>query len=460
MALEVVQEYCPKEIWGLDHSSSSHKSFTMERGEIDATTSIGDIQGDDDEEDNDRNREMETRRPAAVESHIFHSAPGFKTSLSFSNLTLSKIRPSLHIRRKREGSSPGPPVLHAQPGVKATANYPQPSTSAPSPGAGNRGGGGISPRWKWWQGKSSPDAPPQPRRPSMPVISRISRYSIKGGRHLDSQNEDTILCDADVMAGLGRFDQQVGLFGVFDGHGGCTCSYHCLEVFPKHFRASSAWADLEMREDSLEALSVEEIEKVLVKALEDAMEATQKSFEVLAKANNDHTGSCAIVSAVCSGVIVTANCGDSCAFLYTVEGEKQIVRSTARHNASNHNELVRVSAHGGWFNGLRLMGSLLPTRAIGDMDVRNLKEGVLISIPQIHTALVSPVSSSDIGALVIASDGLWDAPNAANVVNALKANMRKQARSLATINIAESLARDAVRAGSDDDTSVIVVLLS
>jgi Protein phosphatase 2C len=175
--------------------------------------------------------------------------------------------------------------------------------------------------------KSSPGktTPPGARTPlRTPSIARVTSHTITGARHLDSVNEDQVLCEGDVFAGSDVCSRRVGLFGVFDGHGGAGCSLHAVAAFPKHFKQSSVWEDLKGALPGDAAA----VEKVLVKALEEAFTRTAQEFEAQATAADDSSGSCALVAAFCDGVIVTANAGDSKGLVYTKQGDRQAVRST------------------------------------------------------------------------------------------------------------------------------------
>jgi Protein phosphatase 2C len=175
--------------------------------------------------------------------------------------------------------------------------------------------------------KSSPGktTPPGQRTPlRTPSIARVTSHTITGARHLDSVNEDQVLCEGDVFAGSDVCSRRVGLFGVFDGHGGAGCSLHAVRVFPTHFKQSAAWEDLKGALPGDAAA----VEKVLVKALEEAFTRTAQEFEQQATAADDSSGSCALVAAFCDGVIVTANAGDSKGLVYTKQGDRQAVRST------------------------------------------------------------------------------------------------------------------------------------
>eukprot|EP00611_Tribonema_gayanum_P008138 TRINITY_DN17598_c0_g1_i1.p1 TRINITY_DN17598_c0_g1~~TRINITY_DN17598_c0_g1_i1.p1 ORF type:complete len:464 (+),score=146.98 TRINITY_DN17598_c0_g1_i1:195-1586(+) len=293
-----------------------------------------------------------------------------------------------------------------------------------------------------------------PRNSCAPVISRVSSHSTTGLRHANGENEDQLLIECDVFANCDACDRTVALLGVFDGHGGAACAKAAVKVFPEHFRRAAAWEGL----PGALPHDASTLERILVGALEEAFARTAGDFEAGA-AEVDCSGACALVSAVCDGVVVTANLGDSKAIMYVKEGDKQSVRSTARHNCMNPDEVARVCAAGGHFVDNRLLGVLLPTRALGDLDFHRLAPGVLSARPQFQVVHLRPLARGDAAALLLASDGVWDFCDTAHVVAALKAGMKRQAKALATVNIAENVVGNAIRSGSDDDTSVIAVLL-
>jgi serine/threonine protein phosphatase PrpC len=153
---------------------------------------------------------------------------------------------------------------------------------------------------------------------------RISSHTIRGARHANGVNEDQLMCEPDVFAGSDACTRNVGLFGLFDGHGGITCAAFAAGAMPQRFRESEAW-------DALRGAvpgDATAVERVLVGALEHAFFAVAREFEAMAEAQNNSSGACGLVAAVCEGVVVIANVGDSKAIMYVREGDKQSVRST------------------------------------------------------------------------------------------------------------------------------------
>jgi len=291
-----------------------------------------------------------------------------------------------------------------------------------------------------------------------PRTSRISSHTVKGLKHLDCGNEDEILIECDLFSEDEATNLQVGLFGVFDGHGGSKCSATISKILPKHFKQSDAWRILD--EEAAEESDL--VEKVLVRALKYAFQASAEEFDEIAKAANDFSGSCALVAAICNGVVVTANLGDSRAIIYLKDGDKKSARSTARHNISNRDEFNRCIAAGGFFHKERLFGCLLPTRAFGNLDCRSeYPAGILSSIPDFqfmklkHEVLSVPGNAC---AMVLASDGLWDFVEVPEVMKILANGLKKQKKQLETVEIAETMVESALKNGSDDDITTIVVV--
>jgi serine/threonine protein phosphatase PrpC len=140
-----------------------------------------------------------------------------------------------------------------------------------------------------------------------------------------------------------------------------------------------------------------------------------------------------------------ANVGDSTAVL--IDSSFQGHQLSFDHRPTDVKEVLRVEAEGGFVSRGRVNGQLGVSRALGD---HWLKSSGVSASPHIVTRDVS----NDI-ALVIASDGLWDALQATDVAMLIE----RKITDLSPDRLADMLVREAQRAGSTDNISCVVCLL-
>ncbi|KAK9918687.1 hypothetical protein WJX75_005997 [Coccomyxa subellipsoidea] len=190
-------------------------------------------------------------------------------------------------------------------------------------------------------------------------------------------------------------------------------------------------------------------------ALTDAFNRTDEEF---GKADNAAlVGTTAVVALVGSRQLYVANCGDSRAVL--CRGGAAIAL-TDDHKAAREDETARVEAAGGqilFWNGVRVMGVLAVSRAIGDHCLRPF----VIAQPEVTILGRRP----DDEILLLASDGLWDVLSNQEACTLAKrclrrARQRGASRQSAARIAATVLTRAAVDRGSRDNVTVVVVDLA
>lgn len=214
--------------------------------------------------------------------------------------------------------------------------------------------------------------------------------------------------------------------------------------------------DNTLQSHSLEGIpcTAETVEAALSKAfhLTDQEFGAMGGYEHLAL-----VGTTAVVTLVGSRMIYVANCGDSRAVLCR---DGHALPLTDDHKAAREDETARVEAAGGqvlFWNGVRVMGLLAVSRAIGDHSLRPY----VIAEPEV--TIVQRHTADEL--LVLASDGLWDVltnQEACTLAKkcVLRARQRGSSRQSAARVAATVLARAAVDRGSRDNVTVVVVDLS
>ena len=264
--------------------------------------------------------------------------------------------------------------------------------------------------------------------------------------------------------------EQIHFFGVFDGHGGADAAHHCQETMHERLKeailASCPRATMEraatMGRGFLDDQTFSELEasicssETFSNALAQAFKVTDEEF---AKLSGDEeelalVGTTAVVTLLSSQSIYVANAGDSRAVLLR---NGTAMALTDDHKAAREDETARVEAAGGqilFWNGVRVMGLLAVSRAIGDHSLRPY----VIADPEV-TVMNRHVGDE---LLVMASDGLWDVitnQEACSLAKKclLRARQKGSTRENAARVAATVLTRAAVDRGSRDNVTVLVI---
>ncbi|CAM9383995.1 unnamed protein product [Discosporangium mesarthrocarpum] len=316
----------------------------------------------------------------------------------------------------------------------------------------------------------------------------VSTRSIRGFMHSARWNEDAFTVTQDLFAIEGAPNRppllgKVGLFAVFDGHGGRECSDFIASVMPAAVVQSPAWEKVRLimrggeefvddNDTTAFCPSIpfngdreELLRSVLIQALEDGFRTAEVTFEEYSSGTGLTCGSTGVVALMCDNWLAIANVGDSGA-LYFNHGDikkcsqEPLIVQTKLHDYQNMEERSRVEKAGGYFSRGRLLGQLEPSRSFGDLDMRRLKDGALISTPEIITQRICPTDGNAF--LVMATDGLWDCVSPEKVIKLVQSGARRQVKKKAgdkPVQVAASLTRAAQSAEEGDDVTVVVVLI-
>ena len=282
--------------------------------------------------------------------------------------------------------------------------------------------------------------------------------------------------------------EQIHFFGVFDGHGGADAAHHCQVTMHERLKeailascpkdamarvqsaaaASKTNAQTLGASDAMDALGAlgddafSELEasicssQTFSKALARAFKVTDEEFAKLSGAEEELAlvGTTAVVTLLSSQSMYVANAGDSRAVLLR---SGVAMALTDDHKAAREDETARVEAAGGqilFWNGVRVMGLLAVSRAIGDHSLRPY----VIADPEVTVVNRHPGDEL----MVMASDGLWDVitnQEACSLAKKclLRARQKGSTRENAAKVAATVLTRAAVDRGSRDNVTVLVI---
>lgn len=176
-----------------------------------------------------------------------------------------------------------------------------------------------------------------------------------------------------------------GLFGVLDGHGGSQAVKMVFNKFAEVISTQlSNWVNSSVNESLLNAFI--EMDECLKNNLKEAdKQGTTATIVYICQENGKKYAYC-------------ANVGDSTCYALYNESVAKISRD---HRCSDKDEVIRVKENGGLICQKRVMGSLMITRSIGDLEYREFGVSCIPDIKKIEI-------TDDLRYLVIASDGVWD----------------------------------------------------
>jgi len=253
----------------------------------------------------------------------------------------------------------------------------------------------------------------------------------KNAKHRRRMEDEHMLVDK-----FGGVDSQA-FFGVYDGHGGHSAAAFCktrLHTAYEEFIKNCSDTDL------VDSEKISEISKSSYKLTDEEMKESVPA-----------AGACVVTTIVRTvnshRYLYVANAGDSRAVLSRA-GKAQ--RLTHDHKPSDEPEKQRIADMKGFIDGDgRVNGLVAITRALGDHHMKGPGKDFILAEP--YTQLIEINEDDDY--LILACDGVWDVVEdqaAIELVRGLTGNCTAKAKSLVS---------HAIKAGSTDNVSVIVVQL-
>ncbi|PKA63916.1 putative protein phosphatase 2C 59 [Apostasia shenzhenica] len=217
----------------------------------------------------------------------------------------------------------------------------------------------------------------------------------------------------------------IGLFGVFDGHGGArTAEYVKQNLFSNMIKLPTFISDTRS-------------------AIVDAHRKTDSEFLKSENIQNHDAGSTASTAVLVGDRLLVANVGDSRAVICR---DGNAIAVSQDHKPHLADERKRIEDAGGfvmWAGGTwRVCGVLALSRAFGD---KHLKQFV-VADPDIQEELVD----DSLEFLILASDGLWDVVGNEEAVEMIKAIDDPE-------EAAKRLVEESHRRGSYDNVTCVVV---
>jgi len=315
-------------------------------------------------------------------------------------------------------------------------------------------------------------------------IGQIKSYAFNSYHGLvKAENEDRICVNTLLKKPHNKKIQQwprISFFGVFDGHGGETCS-----SFLKHNFLNFLIEDKSFPID---------IKEAIINAVEKAEKEFNRKYVDMLNNNIDFSGSCACIVLIIECKIYVINIGDSRAIMSLNNGNK-IQPLTIDHKPNNPKEFDRITKIGGKvyvdqdlendrsleklkviekeneFDNFLLDGvifriypsHLAVARTIGDIKAKDKYygglNGEIISTPDIYTYEIS----SNMDFIIIGCDGIFDNLSNEDIIDTAWfaidncSHERKYDIHLISLDICNMIIKNAMDKLSSDNLSVIVI---
>jgi len=217
--------------------------------------------------------------------------------------------------------------------------------------------------------------------------------------------------------------QIIGLFGVFDGHGGAKVAEYVKEnLFNNLVSHPKFMSDTKV-------------------AIDDAYKSTDSEF-LESDSSQNQCGSTASTAVLVGDRLFVANVGDSRAIICR---EGNAIPVSKDHKPDQTDERQRIEGAGGfvmWAGTWRVGGVLAVSRAFGD---KLLKQYVVVD-PEIREEAVDDTLEF----LILASDGLWDVVSNEEAVAMTRSIQDPE-------EAAKKLLQEAYKRESSDNITCVVV---
>ena len=236
-------------------------------------------------------------------------------------------------------------------------------------------------------------------------------------------------------------------FGVFDGHGGNNCAKFVANSLP------TLLCELEMRNniDKRAPFSNDNV-------IEQAFLSLDKQY---LESDTDSSGSTATTCIIRKFdnilELICINLGDSRTVLHN--GIETIPLSVD-HKPDTPSERKRIKRAGGYVRDGRVLGELSVSRAFGDSDLKfwedaDLRDIPVTSLPDITRTIIK-LGDGSWKFLCLACDGVWDVCSNDEIMNLI---LEKLKSGVDLLKIAKDVVKFAIENGSDDNVSVIIIVL-
>lgn len=241
--------------------------------------------------------------------------------------------------------------------------------------------------------------------------TKVFKYSTQG--HRDYMEDEFFI----------KKNDDFEFYAIFDGHGGGRVSKYLKKYMYPEFCKIKTWSKRD----------VNKVFNSINKKMQDRLKS--KAMEM---------GSTTLITLIKKNTIYIINLGDCRVISY---GSK-IEQLSVDHKPNSKDERKRIKDLGGqiYNDGYEWrVGNLSVSRSFGDLDTAPY----ISHIPEIFKRKISKNDKI----IIMGSDGLFESLSNCNIVQFVKKNLEKNK------NIAKQLVEYAIKKGSQDNITAIVILL-
>lgn len=277
-----------------------------------------------------------------------------------------------------------------------------------------------------------------------------SFHAERQGEREEMQDALTLLDDCtDDFASFncGHPIDRVSFFGLYDGHGGRRASTFVKENLYTYIKNN-------FPNDVVEKFDAE-LKKRITKAFKETDDAF--IYKASQETPNWRDGSTATCVLAINNILYVPNVGDSKTIIVreTKEGKSSILSLTKDHSPTDYEERQRIQNAGGFVRDGRVQGVLEVSRAFGDAKFKKY----VTCTPDITKCTLTENDQF----LIIACDGLWKGFRIQDAVTYIKDILKDS--SISDIDeryekACSNVASEAIRRGSSDNVSVVLVRIS
>ena len=250
--------------------------------------------------------------------------------------------------------------------------------------------------------------------------------TIKGRRESNEDRHNIIL----NINELNKTINNINLLGIYDGHGGTFVSSFLEKNIPIFYTHPKIQTPISKPvHDKIFNI----LQKKILTYEQGQICGSTCLINIIFKIKNEY-------------YMNIVNLGDSRMIIIYKDGSfKQI---TTDHKPDDKIEKKRIKQMGGLIysdsEGVMRIGDLSLSRAFGDGD----NAPYISHIPDVHNEKITP----DIKYIIMACDGLWDVVNNGEINKILDICVEKNSK-----NLASDLAKYALKKGSTDNISIIII---
>ena len=261
----------------------------------------------------------------------------------------------------------------------------------------------------------------------------------------------------DAHIAIPNFDEDKGLFAVFDGHGGPEVAKYCAKYLPIKLLENEKYKN-KAYQKALEEVFLE-LDQDLLK---DTNNSLLSEFKMNAGEEKSIAGCTAVVCLIVDGEIFAANAGDSRALLYSNDNEVDPL--SFDHKPDNTIEMERIRKAGGYVNNGRINDNLNLSRAIGDIEYKGnssipLEEQIISPFPDVQVRKLN----NGFKFLLMGCDGIWETLSTEEICEFIDKSIKEKPDEKLSLTLEVLLdnliAKEVSQGVGCDNMSAILVLL-